>query len=65
MLAGYLLQMAVGDKSTPKGGHAADVAARAASELSSAYVITFSPYSHLTLASDDVAGGPLSTITRH
>ena len=30
MLIGYLLDMSVGSEDTPKGGHAADVAARAA-----------------------------------
>ena len=36
MLVGYLLQMAVGGESTPKGGHPADLAARAAMEVASA-----------------------------
>ena len=36
MLIGYLLEMSVGSKSTPKGGHAADLAARAAMEVATA-----------------------------
>lgn len=36
MLVGYLLQMAVGGESAPKGGHAADLAARAATEVATA-----------------------------
>ena len=36
MLIGYLLQMSVGDESAPKGGHAADLAARAATEMANA-----------------------------
>ena len=36
MLIGHLLEMSVGSESTPKGGHAADLAARAATEVASA-----------------------------
>lgn len=36
MLIGYLLQMATGGESTPKGGHAKDLAARAATEVATA-----------------------------
>lgn len=36
MLVGYLLEMAAGSASTPKGGHAADLAARAATEVATA-----------------------------
>ena len=36
LLVGYLLEMATGSKSTPKGGAAADLMARAASEVATA-----------------------------
>ena len=36
MLVGYLLDMSVNSEHTPKGGHAADIAARAAMEVASA-----------------------------
>ena len=36
MLIGHLLEMSVGSESTPKGGHAADLAARAATEVANA-----------------------------
>lgn len=36
MLIGHLLEMSVGSKGTPKGGHAADLAARAAMEVATA-----------------------------
>ena len=36
MLLGHLFAMATGAKSTPKGGHAADLESRAATELATA-----------------------------